>query len=189
VNGRPTPTFATVRRAIQGSAGRPITVTVQRRGADVTLGPARPVHDPSDTKRWILGYRPGVEFKHYSVGAAFRLAADDTWQATKGMGLAIAGLFHHKDRGQLTSAVGIVKVSRTALQVSVRYYLQILGLVSLSLALLNLLPLLPFDGGHILFSAIEGIPGRALAPEGYGRPPGVGFALILIRAVLAPPNH
>src|SRR5262249_8747967 len=65
VNGHPTVTFAAVRKAIQGSGGRPITVTVERGGAELVLGPARPVHDGSDPKRWILGYLPGVSFKHY----------------------------------------------------------------------------------------------------------------------------
>ena len=84
--------------------------------------------------------------------------------------------------------VGIVKVSSNALKVSFRLYLQILGLISLSLALLNLLPLLPLDGGHILFSAIEGIRRRAVAREVYERASVVGFALILLIAFIALSN-
>ena len=55
-----------------------------------------------------------------------------------------------------------------------------LGLISLSLALLNLLPLLPLDGGHIAFSIIEGIRGRAVAPGGLRARLGVGIALVLL---------
>ena len=54
-----------------------------------------------------------------------------------------------------------------------------LGLISLSLALMNLLPLLPLDGGHIAFSLIEGIRGRAVAREVYERVSAVGIALSL----------
>ena len=57
-------------------------------------------------------------------------------------------------------------------------YLWVLGLISLSLALLNLLPLLPLDGGHIVFSIIEGIRGRAVAREVYERVSAVGIALV-----------
>jgi regulator of sigma E protease len=185
VDGHSTPTFDAVRRRIQTSNGRPLTVTVERGGATLDLGPRAPVRSGG---RWILGFVPGVSFKHYSAPAALRLAADDCWQATKGMGLAVAGLFHHRDRGEITSAVGIVRVSSNALKVSFRWYLQILGLVSLSLALLNLLPLLPLDGGHILFSAIEGIRRRAVAREVYERASVVGFALILIVAFIALSN-
>jgi regulator of sigma E protease len=128
----------------------------------------------------VLGFTPGVKYKSYGVATAFRYALDDCWQATKGMGLAIAGLFHHKGRDQLTSTVGIVKVSSNALKVSFRLYLQILGLISLSLAILNLLPLLPLDGGHILFSIIEGLRGRAVGREIYERVSAVGIALFLV---------
>jgi len=45
---------------------------------------------------------------------------------------------------------------------------------------MNLLPLLPLDGGHILFSLIEGLRRRALAREVYERVSFVGIALILL---------
>ena len=46
-------------------------------------------------------------------------------------------------------------VSSQAVDADFRVYLQLLAFISLSLALLNLLPLLPLDGGHIAFSIIE----------------------------------
>ncbi len=55
----------------------------------------------------------------------------------------------------------------------------------MSLALLNLLPLLPLDGGHILFSLIEAVRRRALAREVYERVSVVGFAFILLVMVIA----
>ena len=58
-------------------------------------------------------------------------------------------------------------------------YLFVLGLISLSLALLNLLPLLPLDGGHIMFSIIEGIRGKALGRPVYERVSMVGLILVL----------
>jgi regulator of sigma E protease len=70
----------------------------------------------------------------------------------------------------------------------VPYYLEILAYVSMSLALLNLLPLLPLDGGHILFSLIEGVRRRALAREVYERVSVIGFALILLLLVIASSN-
>ena len=55
-----------------------------------------------------------------------------------------------------------------------------LGLLSLSLALLNLLPFLPLDGGHIVFSLIEGIRGRAVGREVYERASAIGIAVVLL---------
>jgi regulator of sigma E protease len=185
VDGKPTPTFQAIRTRIQASHGAPVTVTVRRAGRTVTLGPAPTIKAGN---RWILGFVPGVKLKHYGALTAFRYAGNDMWQATKGMGLAVAGLFHSKGRDQLTSTVGIVRVSSDALKVSFRLYLQILGLISLSLALLNLLPLLPLDGGHILFSIIEGVRRRAVAREVYERASVIGFAVILLIAFIALSN-
>ena len=53
-------------------------------------------------------------------------------------------------------------------------------MISLSLALLNLLPLLPLDGGHIAFSIPEGIRGRAIPREAYERVAAVGIVLVLM---------
>jgi regulator of sigma E protease len=98
---------------------------------------------------------------------------------------AFTSLFGSHRQGQLVSTVGIVKISNAALKVSFNWYLQILAFVSLSLALLNLLPILPLDGGHILFTMIETIRRRALAREVYERVSMVGFALILLMWVIA----
>ena len=61
-----------------------------------------------------------------------------------------------------------------------------LGLISLSLALLNLLPLLPLDGGHIVFSLVEGARGRYLKREIYERVSVVGLAVVLLLFFVGP---
>jgi regulator of sigma E protease len=80
----------------------------------------------------------------------------------------------------VSSPVGIVDYSSQAAGITFTLFLQILGLISLSLALLNLLPLLPLDGGHILFSLIEGLRGRAVGREVYERVSAVGLGLFMI---------
>jgi len=73
-----------------------------------------------------------------------------------------------------------VRESSKAVAVGMREYLQVLALISLSLALLNMLPLLPLDGGHIAFSIIEGVRGRAVGRAVYERVSAVGIALVLL---------
>jgi regulator of sigma E protease len=62
----------------------------------------------------------------------------------------------------------------------VQQFLWVMGLLSLSLALLNLLPLLPLDGGHIAFSLVEGVRGRAVGRGVYERVSAIGIALVLL---------
>ncbi len=185
VDGKPTPTFAAVSRGIRASKGSPITVTVQRGGRRVTLGPRRTI--PSGG-HYIWGFEPAATLVTYPAGKAASSAAADCWRVVTGTVGAIASIFGGHSRGQVTSVVGIARVSAAALKVSFNWYLQILGFVSMSLALLNLLPLLPLDGGHILFSLIEAVRRRALAREIYERVSVVGFAVILLIWVIALSN-
>ena len=55
-----------------------------------------------------------------------------------------------------------------------------LGLISLSIALLNLLPLLPLDGGHIVFAIAEGVGGRTVRREIYEKVSVVGLGVVLL---------
>ena len=185
VNGRAAPDFTAVSRLIRASHGRPITLTVRRDGRPVTLGPRRTIERQG---RWIWGFVPAATLVTYPLGHSARLAGGDCWQVVSGTVKAFSALFQGQQRGQLTSTVGIVRVSAAALKVSFNWYLQIVGFVSMSLALLNLLPLLPLDGGHILFSLIEAVRRRALAREVYERVSVVGFALILLIWVIALSN-
>ena len=59
-------------------------------------------------------------------------------------------------------------------------FLFVLGLISLSIALLNLLPLLPLDGGHIVFAVAEGVRGRTVRREIYEKVSVVGLGIVLL---------
>ena len=62
---------------------------------------------------------------------------------------------------------------------SLQDFLVFLGHISLALALLNLLPVLPLDGGHIVMSILERIRGRAFSQLAYLRYSAVGLALFV----------
>ena len=99
---------------------------------------------------------------------------------TKEIGASLGRLVTGDGRDEISSPVGIVQGSSEAVEQGTDNYLWVLGLISLSLALLNLLPLLPLDGGHIAFSLVEGIRGKAVAREVYERVSAVGIAVVLL---------
>jgi len=185
VNGRPIAGFNTALRRIRSSHGAPITLTVLRDGRRVTVGPHRTIRVDG---RWVFGFQAATQVVPYSAGRAARSAGSQLWSIVGDTGRGLGGLFSSHGRSQLSGPVGIVKVSQEQLRAGVRYYLIILAFVSMSLALLNLLPLLPLDGGHILFSLIEAVRRRALAREVYERVSVVGFALVLLLLVIASSN-
>jgi regulator of sigma E protease len=177
VNSTPTPDFESVSERIRGSKGSPVTVTILRRGETMMLGPARTVKSGD---RYVLGFQPRLEEINYGLGGALSLSLDRTWEGTKGIITFLPRLVTDTGREQVSSPVGIVDYSRRAVSFNFALYLELLGLISLSLAILNLLPLLPLDGGHILFSLIEGLRGRAVGREVYERVSAIGIALFLV---------
>ena len=182
VDGRAAKTFNAVSTLIRGSRGRPITVTVLRDGHAVTLGPRKTIQVQ---KRWIWGFVPAEQLVSYPLGTSLGKAADECWRVVTATGSGFAGIFRAKERAQISGPVGIVRTSQQALKAGFSWYLLLLGLISMSLALLNLLPLLPLDGGHILFSLIESVRRRALAREVYERVSMAGIALILVLMYIA----
>jgi regulator of sigma E protease len=177
VNDRPTPAFADVSRAIRGSNGRAITVTILRDGKARMLGP---VHTKKIGDHYALGFVPGWDTNRYGVGGALRHSLSDNWRATKATITFLPRLVTSSGRKEVSGPTGIVDVSQRVVSVSFTWYLLVLGLVSLSLAILNLLPLLPLDGGHILFSIVEAVRRRAVGREVYERVSAVGIALFLV---------
>jgi len=168
---RPTEIPAT----ISGSGGKPLHLVVVRGGKVVSIGPVR-AHKES------VVYRLGFVLKGQGLSPApaawqaVRLTGTVSWDIVKSLG----SLVHHSGRKQISSPVGIVQGSATAVKQGFQTYLWVLGLISLSLALLNLLPLLPLDGGHIFFSILEAVRGRAVGREVYERVNAFGIALVLL---------
>jgi regulator of sigma E protease len=177
VDGAPTPDFDAVSHRIRGSNGKPITVTVVRDGVARMLGPARA--EKLDDY-YVLGFKPGWEERKYGLGGAISHSLDDNWRATKATITFLPRLVTDSGRKQVSGPPGIIDASRRAAELSFPLFLQIMGVISLSLAILNLLPLLPLDGGHILFSVIEGLRRKAVAREVYERVSAVGIALFLV---------
>jgi regulator of sigma E protease len=170
---RVTPTE--IRTRITSSGGKPIDLVVRRDGRRVELGPVTPVKIDG-------AYRLGFVLRASGLSppAAVWQSLKVTGEATKQTAAFLPKLVHRKERKEITTPVGIVQGSSQALATGFQTYLWLLGFLSLSLALLNLLPLLPLDGGHIAFSLVEGVRGRAVGREVYERVSVVGIALVLM---------
>jgi regulator of sigma E protease len=84
--------------------------------------------------------------------------------------------------------VGIVQMSQQAVESGFTTYLWFVAMISINLALLNMLPLLPLDGGHFVYAIVERIRGRALSLKVFERVSLVGFALFLLLFLVAAYN-
>jgi regulator of sigma E protease len=163
---------------IRATAGRPFRLVVDRHGRRVVLGPVRAQNDSGV-------YRIGIAIESRtgpgeSVPAATRDALALTWQVTSDTVRGIGRLATGSGTKQVSSSVGIVRVSAAAWRQGLRDFLFVLGLVSLALGLLNLVPVLPLDGGHIVMALLEKIRGRTFRQAVYVRYTVVGLTLFAL---------
>ncbi len=185
VDGTTTTTFDDVSTLIRSSDGQPITLTVLRDGSSVVLGPR--AAELSDG-RFRLGFIPAAEYESFGPVGAVGEAFKETGRVTVAIGESLSRIVTPEGREDIATPIGIVQGSSQILEQGFRDYLAILALISLSLALLNMLPLLPLDGGHILFSVLERVRRRAIPREAYERASTIGIALVLILFVIGLTN-
>ncbi len=173
---------------VQGAQGGPITLTVRRAGVEKTLAPVRP---ESVDGRWLLGFNfqqvpDGVE--RYSVTAAIGQSLRWSWFVTRESVVGLAKIFTTSNgHKQVSSIVGIFAVSEQSVKAG--NFLWMMGVISLALAIFNLLPFLPLDGGHIVVALAEKLRrGRPLSRRVIERVSIIGIGLMLVLFVLAVNN-
>ncbi len=169
--------------AIAGSDGKPLKLVVAR---DSTLVVLPATSAKLSDGRYRLGFVLAGEGlpPNQALGESLGL----TWRVTREIGASLGRLVTGEGRKDISSPVGIVQGSSDAAKQGTESFLFVLGLISLSIALLNLLPLLPLDGGHIVFAVAEGISGRAVRREIYERVSVVGIGLVILLFVIGLTN-
>jgi regulator of sigma E protease len=167
-------------------AATPARVVVRRNGKLHTFD-LRPRYSAAD-HRPLLGFGFG-EGRHY-VGAAraASLTVTGLWTVTKDTVSVIARIFEPQERKQLHGVVGGYTVTQESFSHSPSLALQVLALISLSLAVINLFPFLPLDGGHVFWALAEKVRGRRIPFEVMERAGAVGFVLIILVFVIGLSN-
>jgi regulator of sigma E protease len=187
VAGASTRSWEDVRTQILTHPGQSVPVVVERAGSSVDL--VAEIQKRTDGTGY-LGVQPAVEHRDLGALGALGYAGKTTVSMGslifKGIGMMFTGQVPVTGSQGLAGPVGIIQLSSEAVQGG--YYLMLLALISINLAILNMLPLLPLDGGHVLFSIIERIRGRSLSLRVFERISMVGFALFLLLFIVATSN-
>jgi len=157
-------------------AATPVTLRIVRDGQARTVS-VRPEYD-GPAQRALVGFSYGSEAIEIGPGAAASRAADAVWAVTSGTAHVFSHIFESEQRKQLSGIVGTSDVAHQAIDTGATQALLLLALVSLSLGLINLLPILPLDGGHIFWSLVEKVRGRPVSLRVMERASVVGFALV-----------
>jgi len=157
-------------------AERPVDLRIEREGA-VRTASVRPEYK-EDVKRMLIGFSYASEPTGVSVGTAASRAWGSLWLVTHRTASVFGRIFESSQRKEISSVVGISDVAHQTVEKSAEDSLLLLAVVSLSLGLINLLPILPLDGGHIFWSVVEKARGKPASLQAMERASIVGFALI-----------
>jgi regulator of sigma E protease len=182
INGEAVPDWAWVGTLVQkhGVAGQPLTVSVERDGIELNLN-VSPAERSEGTlsKRLILGVtnKPAdadlqaqlgrVYFVHqYGLFSGLGAAASEMWRLT-GSTLGLLGrmLTGSASVKNLSGPISIAQFANSSANAGLSSFLFFLGAISLSLGILNLLPIPVLDGGHLLYYLIELVKGSPVSEQ------------------------
>ncbi|MFL5910996.1 MAG: M50 family metallopeptidase [Gaiellaceae bacterium] len=158
----------------------PATVLIERNGQRMILR-VKPVYDPgAKFTRLGFGFDDRGPRHTEPLGPAISDAANRFGYVTTQTLALPARLFNPQQRKQISSTVGAYEVTRQTILDDTSNVIPILAIISLSLAIINLFPFLPLDGGHIFWAVVEKVRGRPIPFSVMERSGVVGFALIFM---------
>ncbi|WP_445355963.1 RIP metalloprotease RseP [Microbulbifer sp. EKSA008] len=188
-DGRDFSSFQSWTDYVRARAGVPMDITVERGGEPLTVSvtPAEIKLDSGETIGQV-GVQPvsetwpddRVRIYHYGVGGALVKGLQETWDKTVFTLNSLKKLlFGQLSTKNLSGPITIAKVAGTSAEAGWQSFLSLLALLSISLGVLNLLPVPVLDGGHLLYYGIEAIKGSPVSERVQVIGLQVGMALVL----------
>jgi regulator of sigma E protease len=190
IDGRKIDNFVDMQRIVGFAGGHPLTIVVDRGGIPVTLTATPEIRN----NRGVLGVtrsnQPG-DVKVESVGAldAVKLGADKTWFIVETTLSYIRDVFvGRQSADQIGGPIGIARISGQVAELGWGALFDFIGVISVSIGLLNLFPVPLLDGGHLLFYSIEAIRGRPLSERAQEVGFRIGLAIVVMLMIFATMN-
>jgi regulator of sigma E protease len=165
VDGEPVDGWSGWVSLVQDAPGEPLSVTVQRDDREIALTVRPDARQAVDgSQMGYVGVAPHTNEIRYGVLAAVPRSLGETWDKTAlTLGLLKKMVTGDVSMKNLSGPITIAKVAGDSARSGWRFFLGVLALLSISLGVLNLLPIPILDGGHILFCAAEAATGRPVS--------------------------
>ena len=197
IDGVKVQNWAEMQDKVMASQGKKIDVTLMRAQGPVTL----PVTPKLEKTKDIFGKehpvaRMGIQpvafdkpehlvVRKYGFFQSFSKGAEELWSITVKTYAALWEIVtgQRSAKEGMTGLIGIFFIVKFAAGVGFSFLLHIIGVISASLALFNVLPLIPLDGGHLALLGIEKLRGRPLSEKVEDVVMKAGFVLIIALAL------
>jgi regulator of sigma E protease len=182
-------------KVVRDHPGVPLRVEVERSGARFVLDLTPEATSEANMTVGRIGAAPQIDQRefdalltrvHYEPFAALGHSIRKTWEIAKvslrSLGKMVIGEMSLKN---LSGPITIADYAGQSAQIGVVAYLNCLALISISLGVLNLLPIPLLDGGHLLYYMVELIKGSPVSEEIWGIGQKIGVALLVTMMTLA----
>ncbi len=196
VNGQAVEHWPDIQKQIVESKDLSISMVIKQQGVEKNITVIPQVQTQKDifgrvhqVRRIGVGPLPltkadDVVIKRYGIFGSFFKAGEELVKISVKTYVAlyemVTGMRSPKEA---MGIVGMFFVIKFALTVGISFLLYIVGVISASLAIFNLLPIIPLDGGHLLLLLVEKIRGRMLSLKTEAFVSKFGFSLMMLLAL------
>jgi len=186
VDGKKVQSFAWFADYVSRRRGKAMVLTILRNGRRISV-----TAKPRPMRYAKIGVAFGMHRTLYRTDpiSAMAIGAKRTWLWAQRVFLVIRGLFARTVAAKhLSGPVGIISISYAFAKFGLGTLLYLLGLISINLAIVNLLPIPVLDGGHLMFVVIEKLRGKPVSPGAQVAAQLVGLFLLLALIVFVTYN-
>jgi len=187
IEGKEIASWEQLSDTVRGSGGAPLHFEVRHEDGSTDTKVVTPEEKPERSpfgeeigKAYLIGIERSVEIAPVGLTSAVGLGAYQTYFWVKMTLLSVVKIFQGAvSPRDLGGPLLIVKAAGQQAQLGLEYLIRFLGLISVNLGVLNLLPIPVLDGGHLLFFGFEAVRGRPLAIRHREMAQQVGLFLLL----------
>jgi regulator of sigma E protease len=189
IDGHAVTQWADAVRLIQAAPGREVAVQVERQGTPETL-PVTPKAEPNDSGTGTVGklgvyVRTPVRVEPLGPIGALAAGGDATLSSAGLIVRMIRGILNRQvASNQLGGPILIGQMAAQQARAGLDSFVWFLGLISINLAVVNLLPIPVLDGGAFLLLVVEGLRGKPLPARVREAVTAVGLVLVVLLMVL-----
>jgi regulator of sigma E protease len=200
IDGTKITSFSDMQRIVSIHAGEPLSFTVKRGDGTLELRGTpelREVKDPFGNvhRQGVLGITRqtsagDVLTERVDPATAFGLAVRETWFVIDRTIAYVGAVFVGREAAdQVGGPLRIAQISGQVATIGgLPGLIQLAAVLSISIGLLNLLPVPLLDGGHLLFYSVEAVRGRPLSERAQEMGFRIGLGLVLMLMVFATYN-
>ena len=184
-NGQPIDSTLKLQEITKASGGQPVTIEYERKGRK-NSATIQPVFEKKDgPARWMIGVGPALKphlvNTRLSLPAAFSESLRENKKGAMILGKFLEGLVQRRMSAKnITGPIGMIQLSGNAAREGASVFLGLMAMVSLQLAIFNLLPIPILDGGVILMLLIEMAMQRDLSMNVKEAVLKLGFVFIML---------